>query len=106
MNNQRINPVSISESHKNVIVAKGWYKPELGRPGSVVVSRELPGELVLTAGMTLNMNKNIKREGDKGLNDPDFTLTILLPIAQADELISEMKKGAASFKQEDADEPR
>lgn len=103
MNNTRINPAKLNEGLKNVIVGKGWYpNANSNRPGSVVISRDLPGELVMTAGMTLNMNNNIKREGDKGVNDPDFTVSILLPTAEADNLIKTMQESAADFKKEAA----
>lgn len=80
-------------ANKNVIIGKAWKpNPETGRQGSIKISRDLPIDLVLRAGTSLNVNFNNQREGKQ---DADYNVSVIIPTAQANELIETMKASAA-----------
>ena len=71
---------------KNFIIGKVWATSRDGsRAGAIRISRDLPADLVIKAGTTLYLSANRKREGKV---DADFTVSILLPEATANELIA------------------
>jgi len=89
------NTIVISQNNglKNVIIAKAWKpNPETGRQGSMKVSRDLSQDIVLKPGTTLNVNFNNQRDGKQ---DADYSVSVLLPTATADQLIEEMKASVA-----------
>lgn len=75
-----------SDGLKSFIIGKLWITSTDGqRPGSLRISRTLPKDMVLTKGTVLSMHLNKKREGKQ---DADYTVSVRLPEAQADELIA------------------
>ena len=89
-------------ANKNVIIGKAWKpNPETGRQGSIKISRDLPIDLVLKAGTSLNVNFNNQREGKQ---DADYNISVIVPTTQADELIETMKASASKRTAENADQ--
>ena len=70
---------------KNFIIGKMWLNSVDGnRPGAIKISRDLPTDIVLKPGTTLFLTPNIKRQSK---NDADFSVTVLLNIEVANNLI-------------------
>jgi hypothetical protein len=94
---------SANEGLKNFIIAKMWLSAQDGvRPGTMRVSRDLPSDIVLKPGTTLFLSRNTKREGKM---DADFSVSILLPAAVADNLIAAERKAVETRKTEEAEHP-
>lgn len=84
-NNESVIASSTNAGLKNFIIGKMWLNSVDGnRPGAIKVSRDLPTDIVLKAGTTLFLTANKKREG---MNDADFSVTVLLPVETANKLI-------------------
>jgi hypothetical protein len=79
---------------KNFIIGKLWIASKDGtRSGALRVSRDLPKDIVLTKGTTLFLNPNQKRDGKM---DADYSVSVLLPVAVADELITLERQAVAA----------
>lgn len=96
MSNPIIAAVS-NEGLKNFIIGKLWLSSQDGsRPGALRISRDLPSDIVIKPGTTLFLNRNNKRDG---MNDADYSVSILLPAATADSLIAQERQLAADRKE-------
>ena len=91
------NPVTASNPNaglKSFIIGKMWINSQDGsRPGAIRISRDLPTDIVLKAGTTLFLNTNSKREGKA---DADYSVSVLLPVAVADQLIEAERANVAA----------
>jgi len=90
---------------KNFIIGKMWVNSLDGvRPGSIKISRDLPGDITLNPGSTLFLSVNKKREGKQ---DADYSISVLVPVATADELIKAEQELIAKRKADStpSDEP-
>lgn len=86
MNNEPIKTQATERTLKNFIIGKLWVTSKDGsNPGVLRINRDLPKDIILTKGTSIFLHENKKREGKI---DPDYSVSILLPIAQADELIA------------------
>lgn len=98
MNNQPVVASNSNAGLKNFIIGKMWVNSQDGsRPGAIRISRDLPTDIVLKAGTTLFLSVNTKREGK---NDADFSVTVLLPVAVADQLIEAERANVAARQSE------
>ena len=96
MTNEQIIAKPANDGLKNFIIGKLWILSQDGsRPGSIQISRNLPKDIVLTKGTTLFFNTNEKR-ADK--QDADYSVSVRLPIAIADELIALERAAVAARK--------
>jgi len=90
-----VSPVAPNQGLKSFIFGKVWINsPESNRPGTASVSRSLPTEITLKAGMTFALHLNTKREGK---NDADYSMSILLPTETVDKLIEVEKVNASKL---------
>lgn len=93
-NNQPVVASNTNAGLKNFIIGKMWVNSQDGsRPGAIRISRDLPTDIVLKAGTTLFLNTNTKREGKV---DADYSVSVLLPTATADQLIEAERMNAAA----------
>ncbi len=78
---------------KNFIVGKLWATSKDGtRPGVLRINRTLPKDIILTAGTSMFLTANEKRDGKI---DADYSVSVLLPIDTANELIAAEKLAAS-----------
>ena len=91
----QIKAVSQNEGLMNFIIGKVWLNA--GRGGQLIVDRDNPAEIILTPGMRINLTDQTdkKREGKQ---DADYSVSILLPTADAMRLIEEKKSKIADRK--------
>jgi|SRR3989338_1489208 len=83
--NNSIVAASLNEGLKNYIIGKLWiHSTDGSRPGAIRINRNLATDIILKAGTTLFLNHNKKRDGKQ---DADFSISVLLPAATANELI-------------------
>ncbi len=81
---------------KNFIIGKAWASSQDGnRPGTIRISRDLPRPIELKAGTTLFLSRNDKRDGKM---DADFSVSVLLPVTVADQLIAAERELVAQRK--------
>jgi hypothetical protein len=93
---EEVTAVAPNNGLKNFIIGRAWTNSQdPTRSGSIKINRGLPAKIVLTADMTLFLTTNIKRDGK---NDPDFNVSVLLPIDVADRLIEAQKLAEANIK--------
>ena len=86
------------EGVKSFIIGKKWTLSKDGsQPGAIRLNRDLPESLKSRTikASDLQFFPNEKRQG---YNDADFTVSILLPIAEADAYIAEQKANRAVAK--------
>jgi hypothetical protein len=94
MDEKTIQASNTNQGLKNFIIGKMWLTSQDGnRPGTIKISRNLPSDVLLKAGTTLFLGQNTKREGKM---DADFNVSILLPEAVANQLITAEKAIAAT----------
>lgn len=75
-----------TQQFKNFIFGKIWLTSKDGmRPGSFKVIRDLPRDILVKAGQTYPIHINAKRDGKK---DADFSVSILLPVDVANQMIA------------------
>jgi hypothetical protein len=80
---------SVQAATKPFIIGKEWLTSRNGQyPGRIVLSNRLPCDIVLKPGSVINRFANVKRTEA----DADFTLSITLPAAEADNLIALQKQ--------------
>ena len=91
----QIKAVSQDSNLMNFIIGKLWLNE--GRGGQLVIDRDNPADIVLTPGMRVNLTDQTdkKREGKQ---DADYSVSILLPKADAIRLIEEKKSMIATRK--------
>lgn len=74
---------------QHFIIGKLWVASVDGsRAGSIKISRTLPAGITLRAGVTMFLTHNTKREGKQ---DPDYSVSILLPTETANKLMTAEK---------------
>ena len=95
----QIKAVSQDNSLMNFIVGKAWLNA--GKGAQIVMDRDNPGDIILTPGMRINLTDQTadKREGKQ---DADYSVSILLPVAEATRLIAEKKALIAKRKADEA----
>lgn len=83
-----------AKTMQSFIFANGWFPVEgSNQSGTVKISRDLPENIQLTAGAVFNINLNTRKR--EGKQDPDFNLSIQLPIDTANQLMVDMKANAS-----------
>lgn len=91
----QIKAVSATQGLMNFIVGKVWLNP--GRGGQLIVDRDNPGDITLTPGMRINLTDQTDKKRD-GKQDADYSISILLPEAEALKYIAEKKELIANRK--------
>lgn len=95
MTNESVVASSPNAGLKNFIIGKMWTNSQDGtRPGAIRISRDLPTDIVLKPGTSLFLNTNQKREGKD--RDADFSVSVLLPVAVANQLIEAERANVAA----------
>lgn len=80
-----IKPAKVNQGLKPFIIGKLWTSSkDSNRPGALVISRSLQESFEISAGQRFNLFPNTKREGKQ---DADYSVSMLLPEAEADRLI-------------------
>ena len=84
--NDTIATQNVERTLKNFIIGKLWTTSKDGsNPGVLRINQNLPKDITLTKGTSLFLHEQKKREGKM---DADYSVSVLLPIAIADELIA------------------
>src|SRR3990167_4759263 len=84
-NTKAIVASALNEGLKSFIIGKLWIHSMNGsRPGAIRINRNLATDVIIKAGATLFLNTNTKRDGKQ---DADFSVSVLLPTATANQLI-------------------
>ena len=90
-------PVAQTKEFTNFIIGKMWINKT--GTSSISINRNLPRDLVIKANDSLTIYPNTKRtsinpQTNEVYNDADFTVSVLLPHAQAVELQKEAEAKA------------